>query len=563
MRRLTALFSAGLLAIGLLVAAPTIAEAKKPSPITVAPSTPQRGITFTVKGKMPTKVARPVQAQYKSGKKWLNLAAGTTKKSGAYAISVSTLATKLTIRVVAKKTKIKKKTYKKVVTKSKTISLTTPAAPTITTTTVPATTATLSYATAIGLAGGSAPFNWSATGLPAGLAINPSTGVIAGKATVSGTYTLTVSVTDAFARTSSMVMPLSVHPADKLISAGWIHSCIVTGPGVVKCWGSNESGRLGDGSGVAHSTPVQVAGLTSGFVAVAAGTSHTCALRGDGVVLCWGKNQAGQLGDGTTIDRAVPVAVFTNATSIDARGGVTCATNATGDAYCWGDNTNGQLGDGTTTERHSPVMVATSIKFSEITVGNDHVCGLSLSQAAYCWGDNSKGQLGDNGTADSTSPVAPKSLGANLASLTTGRSHTCAATASGDTQCWGNNGYGQVGDGTTASRIAPTAVSGPLANTTLLSAGEYHTCAVTTTGTAWCWGRNDSGQLGIGTTTGKSAPAKLGTLSDVVAISAGDTHTCALKNTGAAACWGANTFGQLGDGSTVGTPSPTVVHGLS
>ena len=231
----------------------------------------------------------------------------------------------------------------------------------------------------------------------------------------------------------------------------------------------------------------------------------------------------------------------------------TCALTDEGKAYCWGTNRSGQLGDGTTTDRDRPTAVLGGLSFGAIAVGIEHTCALATSggaYSAYCWGSGTGGQLGDGTTTDRTRPAAV-SGGVEFRTITAGGYHTCALTPSGLAYCWGSNAFYQLGDGSATHSEQPTAVSGSLTFQSL-SASEQHTCGVTTAGAAYCWGRNGSGQLGDGTTTNRATPTVVVGGVPFRSIGTGSNHTCALAATGAVFCWGANRYyGQLGDGSAV------------
>jgi len=242
----------------------------------------------------------------------------------------------------------------------------------------------------------------------------------------------------------------------------------------------------------------------------------------------------------------------------------TCALLGTGAAICWGSNLNSQLGDGTTTNRLTPTAVTgLDSDVTAITGGTRHTCALLATGAVTCWGDNTDGQLGDGTTANRLTPTAVTGLDSDVTAITAGHNHTCALLATDAVHCWGYNGYGQLGDGTTANRLTPTAVTGLDSGVTAISASRFHTCALLATGALTCWGWNGYGQLGDGTTANRLTPtAVTGLSSDVTAITAETFHTCALLATGAVRCWGYNGYGQLGDNSTANRATPTAVTGL-
>jgi alpha-tubulin suppressor-like RCC1 family protein len=285
-------------------------------------------------------------------------------------------------------------------------------------------------------------------------------------------------------------------------SAGSWHACGITAGGAAYCWGDNRYGELGDGTATSRASPVVVQGGLR-LVAVSAGASHTCGVTTAGAAYCWGDNTYGQLGDGTTTSRPIPVRVLgglTFASVSAAAGGVhTCGIATDGATYCWGGDAFGELGDGTTTNRTSPVAVAGGLTFALIRAGGSHTCGVTTTGAAYCWGANSYGQVGDGTTTDRSSPVAVLG-GITFVAVSAGAGHTCGITPVGAALCWGWNHYGQLGDGTGVDRSSPAAVSGGLTFRALSVAGGggAHTCGLTSTGEAYCWGDGEYGELGEG-----------------------------------------------------------------
>lgn len=246
--------------------------------------------------------------------------------------------------------------------------------------------------------------------------------------------------------------------------------------------------------------------------------------------------------------------------ALSAGGIHTCGVTISGAAYCWGWNSRGQLGDGTSGgERSHPARVVGDVPFAAISAGDRYTCGLTPAGRAYCWGLNGWGQLGDGTTTDRSSPVAMTG-GLNLTSISTGFRQTCAIATTAAAYCWGLNGAGQLGDGTTTDRSSPVVVAGGL-SFAAISAGDFHTCGLTTAGVAYCWGGNGDGQLGDGSTTSRSTPARVVGNVSFTAVSAGGFHSCALTAGGAIYCWGANADGQLGDGTASSRTSPGPVAG--
>jgi len=352
-----------------------------------------------------------------------------------------------------------------------------------------------------------------------------------------------------------------INDAPVRVAAGNLHTCQIKEDGTVRCWGANFFGQLGNGTTVTPIAPVPVTGV-SAAVAVAAGSFFTCALIVDGSVRCWGDNGAGQLGAGSTAGlstAALAVTGLSNAVVLAAGSQHACALRGDGTVRCWGANGSGQLGDGTTTTQSTPVIVNGVSNAVGLAAGASHTCAVLSDGTARCWGDNGAGQLGNSSTV---MPVTVVALSTAVA-ITARNLHTCALLANGTVRCWGSNTSGQLGNGTTTGAQAPTSVSG-LANAVSVTAGNLHTCAALASGIGACWGNNGSGQLGDGTAERRLKPVQVSTLANAVALAAGTEHSCAVLADGSARCWGAHLFAQLGNNtvaSSVISPKPTPVAG--
>ncbi|HUL97470.1 MAG TPA: hypothetical protein VLT89_15770 [Usitatibacter sp.] len=352
------------------------------------------------------------------------------------------------------------------------------------------------------------------------------------------------------------------------IAAGGFHACALTSAGAMLCWGSNDYGQLGNGTTAQSTTPVPVAGLSSSVTGITAGTYHTCAVNSSGTVYCWGDNDFGQLGNGTTIRLSIPVPLpgfLSGGSAVSAGAYHTCALNRSGGVLCWGYGHNGQLGNGAASSSATPVSVSglssgMSTLATGLAFGFD--CAASAAGAVRCWGDNSYGELGNGTTANSLVPTAIPGLG-SVTAVATGAAFACALTASGGVSCWGDDSAFQLGAGRRIGLATPGSVVALSSGVAAISTGVFHTCAVTTAGAVRCWGYNVLGQLGDGTTNNSSVPVSGGASSGIVAISTGYFFTCALNQVGAVFCWGDNAIGQLGDGTTTSRPAPTPVAGLS
>lgn len=344
------------------------------------------------------------------------------------------------------------------------------------------------------------------------------------------------------------------------LALGLNHTCALKADRTVACWGSNAQGQLGDGTKEDRLTPVTVSGLSNAAVVVG-GQFHSCALKTDGTVACWGGNQFGQLGDGTTTPHVPPKAVIGVSDAVALAGGNShvCALRVGGAVTCWGYNSNGQLGNGKTAlSTPTPVAVSGLTDAVAITAGAQLNCALKVGGTVVCWGANQDGQLGDDSTSDRSTPVPVSGLTGAVA-VGAGTSHGCAIKADKTVACWGRNDWGQLGDGTTTNHHTPVTTVSGLSDAVAITGGTTHSCVIKSDGTAVCWGRNNEGETGDGTNAFmRTTPVAVSGLTDVVAIAAGLFQSCALKADGSAACWGANSTGMLGDG-TKGTDRLTPV----
>ena len=351
------------------------------------------------------------------------------------------------------------------------------------------------------------------------------------------------------------------------ISASLDHNCVIRNGGVL-CWGFNRSGALGNGLTENSATPVQVVGLEDGVKQVSAGADHACALLDDGTLQCWGRNTAGQLGDGTQEEKHTPVAVEgldEEVVEVAASGSFTCARTVTGKLFCWGFNLNGELGNGTTTSSLVPVEVQVGGPASAIAVSRSHSCALLADGRVQCWGPNNLGQLGTSCTTGSKSlPQTVNGISGNIIALQPGWGHTCTLSSRGYLYCWGNNNRGQVGLPPAGNATTPVEVTLAAKPVSSLALGTNHSCALYTDGSVGCWGSNTLGQLGNGTGEDcQQAESVIGLEEHVVAIAAGSSHTCALLQEGNSndqvRCWGWNQEGQLGDETFVDQLAPVTV----
>ena len=427
-----------------------------------------------------------------------------------------------------------------------------------------------------------------------------------------------------FSGTNNQLAPITGLGSVTHLSYGYSHGCVSDAAGGIQCWGTNIRGALGNGRSTNIYTPVPAATtppLDTGLQALALGggvnvVRHACAVAGDGQVLCWGGNNAGQLGNGAIgVDAlsATPVVAQTSGPATDVRTGhgQTCAllTNetvecwgsagigsndrelpttipgvnsavqiATGksfgcaltrgqEAYCWGDNTDGELGIGNNVDQQTPVLfgLGSLDPVVEIATGFTHMCVRSNMQEVFCSGSNNSGQLGNNSTVPSNAPVQVVGL-TQVTALAAGDDFTCAVLSDQTVQCWGENNGKRLG--VSGMSHSPIPIPNPdLSQVLSVSAGRYHACALIDAGvdqTVSCWGSNNFGQLGIGTPGSSFLPTTVVGVSDARELRIGVEASCViLRATGSARCWGNNSMGQLGLGYFGNAPSPESVVGFS
>lgn len=328
--------------------------------------------------------------------------------------------------------------------------------------------------------------------------------------------------------------------------------------GVVYAWGHNWA------TGADVLLPTAVPGLT-GVVDLSqgSGSGTPCAIKSDGSTWCWGDNSGNLAGVASPALVTTPVRVGTETgVTIVTQGGTHgCAAEPNNQLVkCWGQNGAGQFGNFTTTSPAGGTLTATRYEsVKSLAAGSNYTCLITSSFSVYCTGYNASGQLGD-GSATSRSSWGITALVGVPKSISAGLSSTCVALVDGTANCWGFNGDGEVGDGTfTNPRLSPVAVSG-LAGVNKLSVGEYHVCALLDSRAVKCWGYNASGQLGDGTLTTRSSPVGVVEIPDpLVMLSAGAFHTCAVTSRQDIYCWGDNTKGALGDGSFNNAVKPVKV----
>lgn len=304
------------------------------------------------------------------------------------------------------------------------------------------------------------------------------------------------------------------------------------------------------------------------FRQIAAGEQHTCARSLTEHVFCWGKGTYGQTSNDNSSGSAFPVPIISYELTFRtvATGNLhTCGVTTSGLVYCWGSNEYGQLGVPDITQSYEPVLVAAgTLTFSEVTLGAEHTCALATTGKTYCWGRNGHGQLGDGTTLGRETPVEVTGDWVFTA-IDAGDNFTCAIGVDEKAYCWGENSHGQLGNNSTTASPFPVEVHGGHSFGSI-SAGGQHVCGVGNPqsifgGVVYCWGDNSYGNLGDGTTTQALTPKFRFGLPRAVSLSAGGRHTCITNRDGGAICWGYNSYGQLGNGMSHDSPHPSAVIG--
>ena len=341
--------------------------------------------------------------------------------------------------------------------------------------------------------------------------------------------------------TSPPAGPLYFSP----LAVGAAHTCAIRPTGVVKCWGDNSHGELGNESFAESHVPVAVLGVTNA-VSLAAGLNFTCALIRGGTVKCWGKNDYGELGNKKNTDSPVAVDVqnLTGASSIATGCKHVCASKTSGEVKCWGWNSHGQVGNNTVMNQNLPVDVIGAAGALFVTAGFEFSCA-AYANGVKCWGDNASGQLANGGVADSHVPVSAAGITWSPLVLSAGANHVIAFGSSSmmpQAASWGQN----VG-------------MGGLTSVDNATAGEGYNCALRGGGVV-CWGQNNLGQLGNASTTPSAAPVvPVGLGSGVRAVRAGYEHACAMMSDDRIRCWGKNANGELGNNTTAESHVPVDV----
>jgi len=329
-------------------------------------------------------------------------------------------------------------------------------------------------------------------------------------------------------------------------------------------WGSNSCGQLGDNTIVSKSSPVSVVGGFTDWCQISAGQNHSVGLRTNNTIWAWGCNTYGTLGNNSTTNSCSPVSVvggFTDWCQVSTQGEFTVGLRANGTIWTWGRNNFGQLGDGTAVDKSSPVSVVGGFNdWIHINAGPTQGLGIRANGTAWAWGNNTSGKLGDGTVVSTSSPVSVIGGFTDWCQLAGANNHSIGLRSNGTVWAWGLNVNGELGDGTLVGKSSPVSVVGGFTDWCQVSASYGHNAAVRLNGTLWTWGLNSYGVLGDGTIVGKSSPVSVvGGFLDWCQVDTGQRHDVAIRTNGTAWAWGLNIQGNLGDNTTVNKSSPVSV----
>ena len=346
------------------------------------------------------------------------------------------------------------------------------------------------------------------------------------------------------------------------VSTGHQRSFAINDKGELYGWGSNYNGRLGDGTTIRRLTPTRI-GTASDWKDVSVSVRHTLAINIKGELYAWGHNDYGELGDGTNTERNTLTRIGTAsdwkriAAGSDSEHSL--AVNTKGELYAWGRNNVGQLGDGTNTNRNTPTRIGTAANWTHIAVGEYHSLAINGKGELYAWGFTFRSQV-DDGTNRNISRNTPTRIGSasDWTHISAGLYHSLALNNKGELHAWGWNGSGRLGDGTSTARKTPTRI-GTAADWKTVFAGGVHSLGINTKGELYAWGWNGHGRLGDGTTSSRKRPNRVETAADWKTAAGGRYHSLAINTKGELYAWGRNDRGYLGDGTTTDRSRPVKI----
>lgn len=409
----------------------------------------------------------------------------------------------------------------------------------------------------------SIPDSGDGNGVVPGFSLD-SHGTLMGRALATGTYAFIVraSAADGSTLDEKRYSVTVVEGNVGKFALNATTSCALSAQGSVRCWGKNEFGQLGTGSSATESlVPQDVPALQAGVVDLAGKNLHFCAVKEDGTVWCWGQNSSGKLGNDSTTASAVPVQALglDDVRKVAVGSTNSCAIKNNGALWCWGAADG--IGNNNGTKRVAVPVIGFESGTVDVAVGSSFTCASKADATVWCWGKNTNGRLGDGSDTDRPTPGRVTGL-SNVVALSGGTAYMCAAKTDGTVWCWGENANGVLGNGKSGdgeNSLVPSKVSG-ISDVYALSSGQSNVCAIKTDRTLWCWGSNGGGQIGDGSGSGiRTTPVQVANISNISSSSNGSTHTCAIEVGGAAWCWGTNISGQIGDGTTTRRLLPTAV----
>lgn len=362
---------------------------------------------------------------------------------------------------------------------------------------------------------------------------------------------------DSFSQTPVKIENLTIKP--DLVAVGSTHVCALEIEAAVECWGNNQFFQLGSAERTTHKIPIKVEDSTSG-VEIDAGQDHTCMILSSGGMVCWGAYWEGQLGTGSVTNEVYAPAPVINLNSAVSGMSVgqdhVCAALVSGDVKCWGLNKNGQLGLGISPSKISRPITSGA---SQVYAAGSTTCALTTEESVKCWGAYWED---DSNTDLIIVPTVVSEGESSVVQFAIGADHHCMIKKDNQLRCWGGNEHGQVGIGSLSDTVKPQIISGFDSEVSKVFARLYNTCVITKSGSLYCWGKNDSAQLGQGDLKDETSPKRINAPKNLVSVSIGLSHICALDSNGAVWCWGLNDRGQLGDGSYDASTTPVKVSGL-
>jgi len=372
-----------------------------------------------------------------------------------------------------------------------------------------------------------------------------------------------------FLALSSVLLITALPAFSETLSAGEDHTCMLNSNGAAYCWGDNSVGQLGNGSTESSMVPVAVSGDLR-FKSISADWDHTCGVTEDNDAYCWGRGRYGRLGNGSAENSMIPAAVSGGLSFESVNSGMahTCGITTNGDAFCWGLNEDGILGNNSVETSPIPAAVSGGHTFGSINAGSATTCGIAKNGDAYCWGAGDFGRLLGQGHDDRGNKIAPGLVAGEFNfkpdSISVGLDHTCAITTADKAVCWGRGRYGKLGIGpgdglgVIENLMVPREVKGNI-SFALITTGIFQTCGIASDGKAYCWGRNGSGQLGDGTTTMRLEPVNVSTNLRFADLTIGKDHACGISSNDEIYCWGDGNAGKLGTRSSDNKLTPTKI----